>query len=252
MSLLEFRAQLPYPSGFRLDAAFDANSGATALVGPSGSGKTTILSIIAGLRKPVSGLIKLGDSVLFDDRSGINLPPESRRIGYVFQQHLLFPHLNVHENLRFGWNRRRETGRRADPDRVVRVLELENLLERKPATLSGGQRQRVALGRALLCTPDLLLLDEPLASIDEELKEQMLGYIDQALAEWRIPMLYVTHLQAEVRRICASSVQLLDGRVVASGIDGVRSDSSEGARPMAHITDAKVIKACRAGRSWRR
>ena len=217
MSLLEFKAELHYPSGFLLDAAFQANSGATALVGPSGSGKTTVLSIIAGLRSPSAGLIQLGDTVLFDSRNGIDLAPESRRIGYVFQQHLLFPHLTVRQNLLYGWNRRPVSTRQADPERMIHVLDLASLLERKPATLSGGQRQRVALGRALLCTPELLLLDEPLASVDEELKEQMIGYIEQALAEWRIPMLYVTHQAAEVRRICSAVVHLQNGRIATLG-----------------------------------
>jgi molybdate transport system ATP-binding protein len=215
MSLLEFRALLQYPSGFLFDAAFEAGTGVTALVGPSGSGKTTALSIIAGLRKPASGLVRLGDAVLFDSRSAVDLPPESRRVGYVFQQHLLFPHLTVEQNLLYGWKRRRATARRAHPDDIIRILDVGNLLDRKPATLSGGQRQRIALGRALLCTPDLLLLDEPLASVDDELKQQTLGYIERAMQEWLIPMLYVTHHPAEIRHLCSSVVQLHDGRVVA-------------------------------------
>jgi molybdate transport system ATP-binding protein len=213
MSLLEFRARLPYPSGFVFDAAFEADRGVTALVGPSGSGKTTALSIIAGLRKPASGLVRLDGTVLFDGASGTNLPPESRRIGYVFQQHLLFPHLTVRQNLLYGWERRRDPSRRSDPDDVLRVLELDSLLDRMPSTLSGGQRQRIALGRAFLCAPDLLLLDEPLASVDEDLRQQTLEYIERAMEEWRIPMLYVTHRPAEVRHLCSSTVELRDGRV---------------------------------------
>jgi molybdate transport system ATP-binding protein len=216
MSLLEFRARLTYPSGFVFDAAFEADSGVTALVGPSGSGKTTALSIIAGLRTPTAGFVRLDDSVLFDDRSATNLPPESRRIGYVFQQHLLFPHLTVEQNLLYGWKRRRATSRPADPEHIIRVLDVRSLLDRKPATLSGGQRQRVALGRALLCTPDLLLLDEPLASVDEELQQQTLDYIERAMQEWRIPMLYVTHHPAEVRQLASATIELRDGRVVDS------------------------------------
>jgi molybdate transport system ATP-binding protein len=216
MSLLEFRARLQYPSGFLFDVVFEADTGMTALIGPSGSGKTTALSIIAGLRSPASGFVRLGGAVLLDSRSRTNLPPESRRVGYVFQQHLLFPHLTVQQNLLYGWRRRRATNREADPDDIVRVLDVGDLLHRKPGTLSGGQRQRVALGRALLCTPDLLLLDEPLASVDEELKQQTLGYIERALEQWRIPILYVTHHPGEVRHLCSSTVELRDGRVVAA------------------------------------
>jgi molybdate transport system ATP-binding protein len=191
----------------------EADRGVTALIGPSGSGKTTLLSIIAGLRKPSAGYIRLGDVTLFDAATGTHLPPESRRIGYVFQQHLLFPHLTVQQNLFYGW-RRRTTTRRVDPNRIVGVLDLGDLLTRLPATLSGGQRQRVALGRALLCTPELLLLDEPLASVDDELKQQMLRYIEQALAEWQIPVLYVTHHPAEVHHLCSAAIHLQGGRVI--------------------------------------
>lgn len=216
MSLLELRARLHYASGFVVDAAFETEHLTTALLGPSGSGKTSILSMIAGLRTPQSGFIRLGDTVLFDAKARTNVPPESRRIGYVFQQHLLFPHLNVRDNLLYGW-RRRPSSSRAEIDHVVHVLDLEELLERKPGTLSGGQRQRIALGRALLCTPALLLLDEPLTSVDEERKSHVLAYIEKVLNEWRIPTLYVTHDRAEVRRLCGWMLHVRDGRVEAAG-----------------------------------
>jgi molybdate transport system ATP-binding protein len=215
MGLLEFEARLVYPAGFAFDVAFEAGAGVTALVGPSGSGKTTTLSIVAGLRTPASGRIRLGDAVLFDSRSATSLPPEARRVGYVFQQHLLFPHLTVERNLLYGWARRRTTARAVDPGAIIRVLDLGDLLQRMPATLSGGQSQRVALGRALLCAPELLLLDEPLASVDDELKQQMLGYIEHVLESWSIPTLFVTHHPDEIRRICSSSVELRAGRVVS-------------------------------------
>jgi molybdate transport system ATP-binding protein len=217
MSLLEFRGRLHYPSGFDIDAAFETDSPATALYGPSGSGKTTILSMIAGLRTPDEGFIRLGDAVWFDSRSGAAVAPEHRGIGYVFQQHLLFPHLSVRDNLLFGWKRRPGSAAAMNPDRIIEVLALNELLDRKPATLSGGQHQRVALGRALLCAPKLLLLDEPLASVDDDLKANVLGYIEQILHDWRIPTLYVTHNAAEVRRICEWAVRLDAGRIVASG-----------------------------------
>jgi molybdate transport system ATP-binding protein len=144
----------------------------------------------------------------------------------VFQQHLLFPHLSVRRNLLYGWKRRSESDRRATLEHIVEILDLGDLLERDPATLSGGQRQRVALGRALLCAPQLLLLDEPLASVDDELKQQMLRYIEQALAEWKIPVLYVTHHPAEVRHLCSAALRLHVGRVIAAGNpDDVLDDS---------------------------
>src|SRR5205814_1046679 len=138
----------------------------TALVGPSGAGKTSILSIVAGLRRPDTGYIRLGDRVLQDTKKKLFLRPEERRIGYVFQESLLFPHLKVQDNLLYGRKRRPADGRSIHLDRVLKLLDLGHTLDRLPHTLSGGEKQRVALGRALLSGPELLLLDEPLGSID--------------------------------------------------------------------------------------
>src|SRR5436309_3594081 len=157
MSLLDFRCQLTYPSGFHLDAAFAMDHPVTAICGPSGSGKTSILSIIAGLRRPDQGTVRLGKRLLEDRANGVHVAPEKRRIGYVFQDQLLFPHLSVRRNLLYGWKRRAAEARPVDFDRAVKILELTDCLERLPHTLSGGQRQRVALARALLCGPELLL-----------------------------------------------------------------------------------------------
>jgi molybdate transport system ATP-binding protein len=214
VSLLEFACRLRYPSGFLLDAAFTASTQVTALLGPSGSGKTSILSILAGLRRPDHGQIRLGSHVLLDTALGVNLPPEARGIGYVFQDQLLFPHLSVRKNLLYGWRRRRPDARELSFERVVEVLELHEMLERAPHTLSGGQRQRVALGRALLCGPRLLLLDEPLAALENSLKERILDYVEQILHEWDIPTLYVTHQAAEVERLARQIVRLEGGRVL--------------------------------------
>ncbi len=213
MIRLEFACALRYPSGFMLDASFTTRTSVTVLSGASGSGKTTILSILAGLVRPDRGRIRLDSTVLFDSEAKVNLPPEARRIGYVFQDYLLFPHLSVRRNLLYGWRRRPADARPPSLERVARVLELDGLLDRLPHTLSGGQRQRVALGRALLCGPRLLLLDEPLASVDEALRQRVLGYIEQVLHEWDIPTLYVTHNAAEVERLARQVVRVEAGRV---------------------------------------
>jgi len=212
---LEFACSLRYPSGFTLDAAFTLQTSITVLSGRSGSGKTTILSILAGLRRPDRGRIRLDSTVLFDSDARMDLPPEARRIGYVFQDYLLFPHLSVRRNLLYGWRRRPADAQPPSLERVVEVLELGELLDRLPHTLSGGQRQRVALGRVLLCGPRLLLLDEPLASVDEALRERVLGYIEQVLHEWDIPTLYVTHNAAEAERLARQRVCLEAGRVTS-------------------------------------
>jgi molybdate transport system ATP-binding protein len=214
VSLLECRCRLRYPSGFQLDVDFTTAAAVTALFGPSGSGKTSVLSVLAGLRRPDSGRICLGKRVLEDSAAGIHLPPEARRIGYVFQDHLLFPHLTARQNLRYGWRRRPRTALPVDFGRAVAVLELGGLLDRLPHTLSGGQRQRVALGRALLCGPELLLMDEPLVSVEEDLRGRVLDYLEQVLREWQIPTLYVSHHPDEVRRLAQRVVVLREGRVV--------------------------------------
>ena len=196
MSLLEFRCKLTYPSGFQLDAAFSMDQPVTAICGPSGSGKTSILSIIAGLRRPDQGTIRLGKRLLEDRSAGIHLAPEKRRIGYVFQDQLLFPHLSVRRNLLYGWKRRPRGMESVDYGRVGEVLELTDLADRYPHTLSGGQRQRVALGRALLSAPELLLLD-----------------VEQVLKEWNIPTLYVTHAMRDVKRLAQQVILLEQGQV---------------------------------------
>lgn len=220
MSLLSLECRYRHPSGFGIDVAFETDARVTALFGPSGCGKTSVLMLIAGLLRPQTGRIRLGDRTLADSGSKIFLAPERRSIGLVFQDHCLFPHLSVEENLRYGLRRRRRAQQRIEFDRVVETLELGELLRRAPRALSGGERQRVALGRALLASPDLLLLDEPLAALDEALKERILNYFERVVERWQIPLIYVSHNVAEVQRLAERVVVLDQGRVAAHGAPG--------------------------------
>jgi molybdate transport system ATP-binding protein len=200
-----------------LSVRFDAAGGATALFGSSGAGKTSIVNMIAGLLTPDRGSIALDDTVLFDAVAGINVPPHRRRIGYVFQEGRLFPHLSVRQNLDYG---RRMSGRAPDVSefaRIVALLDIGPLLDRRPRMLSGGERQRVAVGRALLMRPRLLLLDEPLASLGVGHKREILPYLIRLRDEAAVPMVYVSHTAAELRRIATTVVRLDAGRVLASG-----------------------------------
>jgi len=202
---------------FTLHAAFESASGATALFGPSGAGKTTIVNMIAGLIKPDRGRIALNGDVVFDAAAGINLPTWRRRIGYVFQEGRLFPHFSVRHNLDYG---RWMGGAAADPAafaRTVELLDIGHLLERRPGKLSGGERQRVAVGRALLMRPRLLLLDEPLASLDAARKQDIVPYLVRLRDEAKVPMIYVSHDPAEVARIVTYVVRLEGGTVAATG-----------------------------------
>jgi len=218
MPLLEFHCRHSYPAGFRLDVAFELDRRFNALFGPSGAGKTTVLSIIAGFVRPSEGHVRLGNRTLFDSKSGICLPAEFRSVGVVFQDSLLFPHLTVEGNLRYGQRHRKAQRRSVNLARVVEVLEIGGLLKRYPRGLSGGEKQRVSLGRALLSGPELLLMDEPLASLDALLKAKVLAYLERAVAEWNIPTLFVTHSQAEVRRAADWAVVLDKGHFLTAGI----------------------------------
>lgn len=217
MSSLRFQCRHRYSSGFHLDMSFTVTHRFTSLFGPSGSGKTSVLSMIAGIVRPQWGNVQVGDRVLLDTDRGIALPPARRKIGLVFQDALLFPHLTVDGNLRYGQRRQQIAPKHAEFMRVVDVLELGGLLKRYPKNLSGGERQRVALGRALLSGPDLLMMDEPLASLDEPLKDRVLTYLERTITEWEIPTLFVTHNQAEVRRAADWVVVVEKGRVIGSG-----------------------------------
>ena len=203
---------------FRLDAAFRIPSpGIVALFGRSGSGKSTLIDIMAGLLAPERGHVRLGDAALDDVAAGIRVPAERRRVGYVFQDARLFPHRNVEGNLRYGLYRAPVAERAIRFEEVTALLGLAPLLGRRPNALSGGERQRVAIGRALLAQPRLLLLDEPLASLDAARREEVLPFLERLRDRFRIPMVYVSHQFEEVLRLADHLVVMDEGRVAASG-----------------------------------
>jgi molybdate transport system ATP-binding protein len=202
---------------FVLDAAFASEGRITALFGRSGSGKTTLVNIIAGLLRPERGQVVVDGTVLFDSDAGIDVPSHKRRIGYVFQEARLFPHLTVKHNLLYGRWFTPKDARHVSLDEVVDLLGLKDLLERGTAQLSGGEKQRVAIGRALLCSPRLLLMDEPLASLDDARKSELLPFIERLRDDARVPIVYVSHAVPEVVRLATTLVLLSDGRVVATG-----------------------------------
>ncbi len=204
---------------FALQAQLDLPSeGVTVLFGPSGSGKTSLLRCMAGLEPNAQGRIQVGGLVWQDTAAGLYIPPWQRPIGMVFQDASLFAHLTVAGNLDFGWKRIPQSQRRITRDQVIDLLGLGPLLGRLPQGLSGGEKQRVAIGRALLTSPQLLLLDEPLSALDAGRKQEILPYLETLRREWSIPMLYVTHAMEEVTRLADTLVLLDQGRVVGAGV----------------------------------
>jgi molybdate transport system ATP-binding protein len=202
---------------FSIDACFTSEGRVTGLFGASGAGKTSLVNMIAGLLRPDRGSIAVDGETLDDTARGFHMPVHRRRIGYVFQDARLFPHLDVRGNLDYGrrMNRLAEDG--ALRRRVTELLDIGDLLDRRPGKLSGGERQRVALGRALLSQPRLLLLDEPLGSLDEERKEEILPYLVRLRDEAGVPMVYVSHDAFEMRKLASQIVMLQRGRVIAFG-----------------------------------
>lgn len=194
--------------GRKLSGDFKAPSGLTALLGPSGAGKTTTLDAVAGLLKPERGRIVVDGTVLFDADAGIDLKPEDRMCGYVFQDGRLFPHMTVEQNLLFGFALADHAARWMVPEDALDFLGIEHLLKRMPRTLSGGEIQRVAIGRALLRGPTFLLLDEPLASLDQARREEIMRVIEKVRDELRLPILYVSHDRDEVERLADQMIPI--------------------------------------------
>ena len=202
---------------FVVEVAFATEGRVTGLFGSSGAGKTSLVSLIAGLQTPDRGSITVDGDTLVDTAAGIDVPPHRRRIGYVFQDARLFPHLNVAQNLDYGRRMNRLAHDPAQEARINELLDIGDLLKRRPGGLSGGERQRVALGRALLSRPRLLLLDEPLGALDDQRKAEILPYLVRLRDEADIPMVYVSHDADEMRQLATDVVMLKRGRVAAFG-----------------------------------
>jgi molybdate transport system ATP-binding protein len=237
--MIDARLKIAY-SGFCLDVHLHLpGRGVSALYGHSGSGKTTCLRCIAGLERAEQGFVQINDEIWQDSDNGVFVPPHKRALGYVFQEASLFPHLSVLANLQFGLKRIAKSQRRVDLAQATELLGIGHLLERHPQHLSGGERQRVGIARALLTSPKLLLMDEPLAALDSQRKSEILPYLQRLHDELDIPVLYVSHAQDEVARLADHLVLLSDGKALASGPIGetlARLDL-----PMAMGDDAGVI-----------
>jgi molybdate transport system ATP-binding protein len=212
---------------FKLETSFTSDGLVTGLFGNSGAGKTSIINMIAGLIAPDRGCISLDNETLDDTSSGIHIAPHRRRIGYVFQDARLFPHLSVRQNLDYGRRMNGFARDEAAETHTVELLDIGHLLDRRSAQLSGGERQRVTLGRALLAKPKLLLLDEPLGSLDDERKSEILPFLIRLRDEAKVPMVYVSHDAEELRQLATSVVILKHGKVVAQGgIDILRTPAA--------------------------
>jgi len=229
-------------AGFQLEAAFSAPAGVTALFGPSGSGKSTIFQAIAGLLQPDSGHIRLGGTTLFERATGRHVPPRHRRMGCVFQEPRLFPHLSVAQNLRYG----AAGGTASEEGRICDMLGISHLLNRRPGALSGGEQQRVAIGRALLSRPEFLLMDEPLSALDAARRAEILPWLERLRDEAGLPILYISHSMEEVARLATTLVLMDAGRVTGAGpLDEMLSGATSG---LAQERVAAVLPARSVGR----
>lgn len=224
VNLVKRLGTLEIQAGFRL-----AGPGILALSGPSGSGKTSIVNMVAGLLEPDHGSVQVGEVILFDSEQRVNLPPSRRRIGYIFQDGRLFPHLKVWGNLTYGRREARAGTSSADLEEIIGVLDIGHLLNRRPHHLSGGEKQLVAIGRALLTTPRLLLMDEPLNSVDDAHKLEILALISSIPERFKIPILYVSHAMDELEALSAEIVRL-DTRPASADSKATRITRALGAR----------------------
>lgn len=229
-----------------LDVSFQAPAGLTVLFGRSGAGKTTVINTVAGLLRPDRARIAVDGTVLCDTAAGIWMPPHRRRIGYVFQDARLFPHLSVRHNLTYAQRFLPRTERPPDMRRIVEMLGLGQVLDRRPGSLSGGERQRVAIGRAILANPRLILADEPLASLDADRKEEILPYFERLRDDAGVPILYVSHSASEVARLATTVVVLDGGRVARAGPTADVLGDPEilplGARAAGAMLEARVVR----------
>jgi molybdate transport system ATP-binding protein len=235
------------PAVFVLDVSLDIPPGITILFGTSGSGKSTLLDCIAGLVPPDAGQIKIGDAIVFDSENRVNVPPQRRRIAYVFQSLALFPHMTVEENVAYGLPHLPLDQRTARIGEVLQAFRVENLRERRPAEISGGEKQRVALARSLVTLPRVLLLDEPLTGLDAELKASIVDDLRAWIAAQKIPVLYVTHTREEVDALGERVVVLDHGRVVNQGaphevLDAPRRKKLAQAAGFENLLDATVVE----------
>lgn len=243
---MSLSVDIRHPLGdLAVQVGFQAPGGITALFGKSGAGKTTVINAVAGLLTPKNGKITFGSEVLFDSAAGINVPPHLRRLGYVFQDARLFPHLSVLGNLNYGTRFAPKDSPGPALDEVTDLLGMSPLLHRRPGSLSGGEKQRVAIGRALLSHPRMLLMDEPLAALDTARKDEILPYLEQLRDGVGLPILYVSHSVAEVARLATTMVVLDHGKAVQSGTaEQVFSDPAMvrplGLREAGSVLPAKV------------
>jgi molybdate transport system ATP-binding protein len=245
MNRLVARFDVTYPD-FRLQVDLDVPAtGVTAVFGPSGAGKTTLLRCLSGLERSPNGFMRLGDQVWQDESQGVYVPIARRSVGYVFQEPRLFPHLKVRSNLQYGLKRTPTADRRLTLERVADILGINHLLDRRPGTLSGGEKQRVAIGRALLTSPRLLLLDEPLAGLDLARKREILSFITRVHRELAIPIMYVSHAVSEILQLADRVVLLKEGRIVMVGtvndmLSSVHLSEMSGARQLGAVIETRV------------
>jgi molybdate transport system ATP-binding protein len=220
---------------FSLDVAFTVQGERIGVFGPSGSGKSTLVSLLAGLQQPDSGIIRLDGELLYDSHGATNVPPEQRRIGMVFQHPCLFPHMSVKANLLYGYKRSAPANRRIDFDSLVAVLQIGHLLSRGVHNLSGGEKQRVAIGRTVLSSPRLLLMDEPLSALDDTLKFQIIDYLKAASEAFRIPYLFISHSLLEMRIMADRVLAVSAGRIGAQTTAEDLARSRMGQSPVGYI-----------------